>query len=79
MNDNYGTPITYQSIQRAESLIRRPCDGSDANLQSRLKAAAHLAEAAVKFEKFAELDPDSDVAVYLNTKALELRITASMA
>jgi len=79
MNDNYGTPVTYQSIQRAESLIRRPRDGSDANLQSRQMAAAHLFAAADAFEAFASKDPMSEVAVYLNTKARELRITACLA
>ena len=79
MNENYQTPISYKSIARAESIIRRPADGSVANAQARQIAAAHLFAAAEKFEAFAEKDPDSEVAVYLNTKAKELRITACCA
>lgn len=71
--------ITYQSIARAESMIRRPADGSESNQQARRSAAQHLQAAAKMLEDFAELKPDSPVAVYLNTKAFELRITAAQA
>lgn len=79
MNDNYQTPITYQSVARAVSFIRKPSDGSVANAQARQVAAAHLFATAEKFERFAEMMPESDVAVYLNTKAQELRTTACLA
>lgn len=79
MDHNYKTPVSYQSITKCETLIRRPADGSTANAQARQMAAAHLFAAAEQFEAFAQLKPDSNVALYLNDKALELRITACMA
>lgn len=73
MQDNYQTPITADSVRRAENLLKDPADGSVANAQARQMAIAHIIAAAEKFEAFAKFDPSSDVAVYLLGKAAEWR------
>ena len=73
------TVINHFAINNAKDLLMKPPDGSNANAQSRDRAADYLIMVADAFINRAHTNPTSPAGQYLQAESLECRIIASRA